>query len=34
MAQEFIQAYPDAYPEENLDQTAHIIEEAYFLNPP
>jgi hypothetical protein len=33
-AQAFVQAHPDAYPEENLDQTAHINEEDYFLNPP
>jgi len=33
-AQEFVQAHPDAYPEENLDQTAYINEEAYFINPP
>jgi len=33
-AQELVQAHPNAYPEENLDQTAHINEEAYFVNPP
>jgi len=33
-AQAFIQAHPDAYPEENLDQTPQINEEAYFINPP
>lgn len=33
-AQEFVQAHPDAYPEENLDQSAPISEEAYFINPP
>jgi hypothetical protein len=33
-AQEFIQAHPEAYPEEDSDQTAHLKEVAYFLNPP
>jgi len=33
-ALQFIQAHPDAYPEEDLDQTAHINEEDYFVNSP
>jgi hypothetical protein len=33
-AKAFVQAHCQAYPEENLDQTAHINEEDYFLNPP
>jgi hypothetical protein len=33
-AHQFVQAHPDAYPEENLDQTSHIKEEEYFINPP
>jgi hypothetical protein len=30
----FVLAHPQAYPEEDLDQTAPLNEEAYFLNPP
>jgi hypothetical protein len=29
-----IQDHPEAYPEEDLDQSAHIQEEDYFLHPP
>ena len=33
-AQEHLNHYPLAYPEENLDQSAHLDEEALFLDPP
>jgi len=33
-AKTWIQDHPNAYPEENLDQTALINEGEYFINPP